>query len=117
MGFLEDIAQYRISFEVSGVGDENLMSLGDFYEEIAEDFEEDVEDSTYSVVSEYDEDVFAVRDGDSVELFGYSDLVSHSANILASEYPELGLEAVSSQYELEKKNGMRVVAAIDALLP
>lgn len=117
MGFLEDISQQRVSFEASGVRDENWDSLGDFYEEIARDLTEDEEAQFYSVISEYGEDVFATRDEGSVEVSGYSDLVRHSANILVSEDPDLGYDIAVTQYDLEKKAGVRVVAAMDSLLP
>lgn len=117
MGILEDLAQERTSFEASNVRDENWDFLGDFYDEIGDNFEEDIESTTYAVVSEYGEDVLAVRDEDSVEVFGYSDLVRHSANILSAEDPDLGHDVAVRQYDLEKKTGVRVVTAIDSLLP
>lgn len=117
MGVLEDLAQHRTSFEASGVRDENWDSLGDFYEEIARDVTGDEEEEFYSVISEYGEDVFAVRNPDSVEVSGYSDLVRHSANILMAEDPEIGYNIAVTHYELEKKNDVRVSTAIDSLLP
>ncbi|WP_414838145.1 hypothetical protein ACK3SF_01965 [Candidatus Nanosalina sp. VS9-1] len=117
MGLLEDLAQHRTSFEASEVRDENWSALGDFYDEIARDVTGEVEDEFYSAISRYGEDVFAARDEGSVEVAGYSDLVRHSANILVSEDPDLGYDIAATQYDLEKKNGVRVVSAIDALLP
>ena len=117
MGLLEDLAQHPSGFEASNVADENWETLGSFYSEIAKEFDEDEEAEFYSAISEYGENVWALRDGTEVEVFGYSDLVRHSSTILNSDDPELGYEIALTQYGIEKDFGVRLVSAVDGLLP
>lgn len=89
--------------------------MEDFYFEIADDLEEF--DNGYSIVTGYGEEVLAWRNEDGVEVSGYSHPVRHSRNILLSDDPEIGYEVASTQYELEKKAGVRVIDAIESVLP